>query len=63
MQELRILVIEDEAPIRQGIVDALRFHGYGTFEASDGDTGSEMAGSDDTGTARAVPAGTLAPVP
>lgn len=34
-----ILVIEDDAAIRQGIVDALSFVGYKTREAADGKTG------------------------
>lgn len=38
-----ILVIEDDDAIREGIVDALQFHGYSTFDAADGDTGLEMA--------------------
>jgi DNA-binding response OmpR family regulator len=43
MPEQRILVIEDDAAIREGLVDALRFEGYATFEAADGDAGLEMA--------------------
>jgi len=39
----RILVIEDDAAIRRGIVDALQFAGYDTFEAADGDEGLRMA--------------------
>ena len=39
----RILVVEDDASIRQGIVDALEFAEYDTFEAADGDTGMRMA--------------------
>ena len=39
----RILVIEDDAPIRQGIVDALQFDGYETIEAADGNTGLDLA--------------------
>ena len=39
----RILVIEDDAPIRRGIVDALRFEGYRTFEAADGNEGMRKA--------------------
>ncbi len=34
-----ILVIEDDAAIRQGIVDALSFEGFKTLEAADGKTG------------------------
>ena len=43
MARYRILVIEDDAPIRQGIVDALEFAGYDTFEAARGDDGLRMA--------------------
>ncbi len=39
----RILVIEDDAAIRQGIVDALRVAGYETLEAARGDVGGELA--------------------
>jgi DNA-binding response OmpR family regulator len=39
----RILVVEDDPAIRQGIVDALEFHRYETYEAEDGRTGLEMA--------------------
>ena len=43
MTTQRILVIEDEAPIRRGIVDTLRFHGFDVFEAADGGDGKQMA--------------------
>jgi len=43
MSKQRILAIEDDGPIRRGIVDALRFAGYQTLEAARGDTGLEMA--------------------
>ena len=43
--QARILVVEDDAAIRQGIVDALQFEGYATFEADRGDTGMDMARS------------------
>jgi DNA-binding response OmpR family regulator len=39
----RILTIEDDAAIRRGIVDALRFAGYVPLEASQGEAGLEMA--------------------
>ena len=39
----RILVVEDDAAIRQGIVDALEFAGYEVFEAADGHEGKRMA--------------------
>ena len=42
-----ILTIEDDDAIRQGIVDALQYHGYSVTQAADGDCGLEMAiGSD-----------------
>src|SRR6516165_11510020 len=40
---LTVLTVEDDAAIRRGIVDALRFAGYGVFEAARGDSGREMA--------------------
>jgi DNA-binding response OmpR family regulator len=39
----RILTIEDDAAIRRGIVDALRFAGYGVLEAGRGDQGLQLA--------------------
>ena len=39
----RILTIEDDAAIRRGIVDALRFAGYGVLESASGDQGLELA--------------------
>ena len=47
MAKRQILVIEDNDPIRQGIVDALDFHGYRTMEAADGNEGCRMAVSVD----------------
>jgi DNA-binding response OmpR family regulator len=38
-----ILTVEDDAAIRRGIVDALRYVGYGVLEAGNGDLGHEMA--------------------
>jgi DNA-binding response OmpR family regulator len=38
-----ILTVEDDAAIRRGIVDALRFAGYETLEAPDAPTGTELA--------------------
>ena len=38
-----ILVIEDEAPIRRGVVDAVRASGYRAIEAGDGIAGLELA--------------------
>ena len=43
MSTVQILTIEDDPAIRRGIVDALRFAGYGALEAARGDTGLEMA--------------------
>src|SRR5438477_8206248 len=39
----RIVVIEDEHPIRRGVVDALRASGYDVAEAADGARGQEEA--------------------
>ena len=39
----RILTIEDDAAIRRGIVDALRFAGYGVLESGNGNQGLEFA--------------------
>src|SRR5205085_4469160 len=38
-----ILVIEDDAPIRRGIVDALGYAGYRAIEAADASRGAELA--------------------
>jgi len=38
-----ILVVEDDAAIRQGIVDALQFSGFSVFEAADGPKGRNLA--------------------
>lgn len=43
MARRRILVVEDDAGIRQGIVDALQFAHYETLEAERGDTGLDRA--------------------
>ncbi len=39
----QILTVEDDAAIRRGIVDSLRFAGYAPFEAADGKVGLQMA--------------------
>jgi len=38
-----VVVVEDEDPIRRGIVDALRFAGYDPIEAADGKAGLDAA--------------------
>ena len=43
MQRQQVLVIEDDAGIRQGIVDALKFEGYEPSEAKDGTEGLRAA--------------------
>jgi len=43
MDSKRILVIEDDSAIRQGIVDALQFAGYETLQAADGQQGLAQA--------------------
>ncbi|MCE7975034.1 MAG: DNA-binding response regulator [Leptolyngbya sp. PLA1] len=39
----RILIVEDDAAIRRGLVDALKFTGYTTREAADGAAGLDAA--------------------
>jgi DNA-binding response OmpR family regulator len=43
MEQKRILVIEDDAAIRRGLVDALSFAGYAALEASEGAAGLAAA--------------------
>jgi DNA-binding response OmpR family regulator len=43
MNNRKILVVEDDAAIRQGIVDALEFAGFTPLEASDGHKGLVLA--------------------
>lgn len=43
MGKQQVLIIEDDAAIRRGIVDALQFEGYATLEAENGDAGLDMA--------------------
>ena len=43
MSRPRILIVEDDAAIRQGVVDALEFEGYATLQAADGLKGQDMA--------------------
>ena len=40
-----VLVVEDDAGIRQGIVDALEFAGYQVLEAATGPRGLQLAES------------------
>lgn len=47
MSQRRILVIEDDNAIRQGILDTLQFDGYATLEAANGNAGLDMARSVD----------------
>jgi DNA-binding response OmpR family regulator len=43
MPDTTILVIEDDAAIRRGVVDALEYGGYRTLEAGDGTSGLDLA--------------------
>jgi DNA-binding response OmpR family regulator len=43
MDTKRILVVEDDSAIRQGLVDTLRFAGYETLEAANGKDGLALA--------------------
>lgn len=47
MPSRRILVIEDDSAIRQGLVDALAFHGFDTVQAATGNAGLESAITED----------------
>jgi DNA-binding response OmpR family regulator len=47
MPSRRILVVEDDAAIRGGIVDALRFKGFVVVEAGNGVDGLRLAESAD----------------
>lgn len=49
MNKPQILVIEDDAAIRQGVVDALAFAGYPTSEADEGEEGLKLAVESDCG--------------
>ncbi len=42
-KKIRILIVEDEEAIRQGLVDLFVFHGYDVETAEDGRTGLEKA--------------------
>lgn len=43
MSHPTVLVIEDDTPIRRGLVDALQFAGYSVLEAADGRSGAALA--------------------
>src|SRR5437762_3562420 len=43
MNQKRILVVEDDSAIRQGIVDALQFAGYEALQAANGNDGMTEA--------------------
>jgi DNA-binding response OmpR family regulator len=43
MDKRTVLVVEDDASIRQGVLDALEFGGYTTLEAKDGNQGLTQA--------------------
>ncbi len=43
MAQTKILVVEDDAPIRRGLVDALRFAGYAVEECATGDRAVDAA--------------------
>ena len=43
MPRRKVLVVEDDAAIRRGLVDILDFEGFTTLEAADGEEGREMA--------------------
>ncbi len=43
MSQPTVLVIEDDTPIRRGLVDALQFAGYAVLEAADGRRGAVLA--------------------
>lgn len=45
MKAPQILVVEDDASIRRGIVDALSFSGYEVIEGRDGAEGMQLADS------------------
>ncbi len=42
-RKIRVLIVEDEAAIRDGLVDVLIFHGYEADCAADGNSGLEKA--------------------
>ncbi len=42
-EAIRVLVVEDEEPLRMALVDALRSEGFETLEAGDGEEGLRLA--------------------
>ena len=44
-KKLKILVVEDEAAIRTGLIDVLVYHGYEVDSAADGTSGLDKARS------------------
>ena len=42
-KKFKILIVEDEAAIREGLIDVLVFHGYAVEAAEDGKTGLNLA--------------------
>ncbi len=42
-KDLRVLVVEDEEPLRMALVDALRGEGMSVLEAADGESGLQIA--------------------
>lgn len=44
-RKIRILIVEDEAAIRTGLIDVLVYHGYEVDFAEDGPTGLNKANS------------------
>ena len=43
MPNCSVLVIEDDASIRRGLVDALQFAGYGVLQCDNGRSAAQMA--------------------
>ena len=43
LMQRSVLIVEDDAAIRRGVVDALKFEGFHTFEAADGESGLKSA--------------------
>jgi len=41
--KLRLLIVEDEEPIRRGLIDVFVYHGYEVDSAGDGQEGLELA--------------------